>query len=121
MYTYLFRDKMEKLEAGQAKFEEEMGAKKALEKALEVRAEHEKTDPELRALTFLYESYEPKFWWFEIFETGRKLCLTGFLVFLAPGTTAQVSHLKEHRVSLQPLTPLYKTRTLVTDRHEYDH
>ncbi|GMH85372.1 hypothetical protein TrST_g857 [Triparma strigata] len=90
LYTYLLRDKMEKLEAGQAKFEEEMGAKEALEKALEVRTEHEKTDPELRALTFLYESYEPKYWWFEILETGRKLCLTGFLVFLAPRTATQI-------------------------------
>ncbi|GMH47655.1 hypothetical protein TrRE_jg12700, partial [Triparma retinervis] len=38
----------------------------------------------------MYGSYEPKFWWFEVFETLRKLALTGFLVFLAPGTAAQV-------------------------------
>ena len=33
---------------------------------------------------------QPMFWWFEVFETLRKLALTGFLVFLAPGTAAQV-------------------------------
>ena len=36
------------------------------------------------------QAYEPKYFWFEIFETLRKLALTGFLVFLVPGTAVQI-------------------------------
>ena len=48
------------------------------------------TDPSLKALRFLYESYQPKYWYFEVFETLRKLSLTGFLVFLFNGQELQV-------------------------------
>jgi hypothetical protein len=68
----------------------EMKRSTALEHALKKREENEEKDKTVKALSFLYGSYEPKFWWFEIFETLRKLALTGFLVFIAPGTTAQV-------------------------------
>ncbi|GMH93148.1 hypothetical protein TrST_g13736 [Triparma strigata] len=79
-----------KLDPGQVEFEKKMEDAKALKEALNMREEYEKNDPDLKALSFLYGSYEPKFWWFEIFETLRKLALTGFSVFLAPGTSAQI-------------------------------
>jgi hypothetical protein len=77
------------LKAGQIG-KEDVNMNTALEKALEERAENEANNPTLKALSFLYSSYEPKYWWFEIFETLRKLALTGFMVFMAPGTAGQV-------------------------------
>jgi hypothetical protein len=79
------------LKAGQVEKEKEEGRRKGLlEEALARRKENEENNPTLKALSFLYDSYEPKFWWFEIFETLRKLSLTGLMVFLAPGTAGQV-------------------------------
>ena len=46
--------------------------------------------PELKQLRFLYDSYEPSTYWFEVFETFRRLMLTGGLVFLKPGTASQI-------------------------------
>ena len=60
------------------------------EKALEERKKNEENDPRLKALSFLYEVYEPQRYWFEVFETLRKLALTGGLVFLKPGTASQI-------------------------------
>jgi hypothetical protein len=91
LYFFLLFRKRKLLMAGQVEREKEEGRRKGLlEEALVKRDENEGKDPALEALSFLYESYEPKYWWFEIFETMRKLTLTGFLVFIAPGTTAQV-------------------------------
>ena len=39
---------------------------------------------------FLFRSYEPRCWWWEIFETARKLSLTGMVIFYAPGTASQI-------------------------------
>jgi hypothetical protein len=77
------------LKAGQIE-KEDVNMNTALEKALEKRAENEANNPTLKALSFLYGAYQPKYWWFEIFETLRKLALTGFMVFMAPGTAGQV-------------------------------
>ena len=90
MYFFLLFRKRQLLKAGQVEREKEIPITTALEEALVKRDENEGEDPALKALSFLYESYEPKYWWFEIFETMKKLALTGFLVFVAPGTTAQV-------------------------------
>jgi hypothetical protein len=91
MYFFLLFSKRQLLKAGQVEKEEEEGRRKGLlEEALVKRDENEGKDPALKALSFLYESYEPKYWWIEIFETMRKLSLTGFLVFIAPGAAAQV-------------------------------
>ena len=91
MYFFLLFTKRQLLKAGQVENEDrEMKRSTALKEALVKREENEGKDPALKALSFLYESYEPKYWWIEIFETMRKLSLTGFLVFIAPGTTAQV-------------------------------
>ena len=89
-YWFLLWRQRHLLNGGQRDKEVDMSEEKALEKALEEREANEKENTSLASLTFLYGSYEPKYWWFEVFETVRKLALTGFLVFLVPGTAAQV-------------------------------
>ena len=42
------------------------------------------------SIKFLYDSYKPAFWWFEIFETARRLAMTGLLSAIAPGTDLQL-------------------------------
>ena len=42
------------------------------------------------ALGFLYDQYEPRFYWFEFNCTMRKMILTGALVLFGAGTAAQV-------------------------------
>lgn len=42
-----------------------------------------------RALSLLFVIYEPRCWYFEIFECVRRLSLSGLLVFYAPGTPYQ--------------------------------
>ena len=49
-----------------------MSEERVLKQALEERGMNEIEDPILKALSFLYDSYELKFWWFEVFETLRK-------------------------------------------------
>ena len=90
-YWFLLWRRRHLLNGKQREKEGEMSEEKALKEALELRAANEEEHQSLKALSFLYGSYEPKYWWFEVFETLRKLALTGFLVFLAPGTAAQVS------------------------------
>lgn len=40
---------------------------------------------------FLYSSYVPFFFYWEVMECVRRLCMTGLVVFLFPGTAAQIS------------------------------
>ena len=40
--------------------------------------------------SFLYSSYHPQFWYWEIVETFRRICLTGVLVLVAQGTSVQI-------------------------------
>ncbi|GMH83903.1 hypothetical protein TL16_g09752 [Triparma laevis f. inornata] len=54
------------------------------------RRELEKTHPKLARLKFLYDSYECKCWWFEVFETWRKLMLTSGLIFFSAGSASQI-------------------------------
>ncbi|GMH50067.1 hypothetical protein TrRE_jg13386, partial [Triparma retinervis] len=88
-WLLLFR-RRKQLDGGQTVKEEGMAEDQALKEALKEREENEALDPNLKALGFLYEQYEPKYYWFEVFETLRKLALTGFLVFMVPGTAAQI-------------------------------
>lgn len=57
---------------------------------MEVRHKLEDAHPEIKRLEFLYKNYQPQTYDFEVFETLRKLMLTGDLVFLKPGTGAQI-------------------------------
>jgi hypothetical protein len=43
-----------------------------------------------RKYAFLYEAYEPKCWWFEIFECVRRLSLTAGVIMLKPGSVIQI-------------------------------
>jgi hypothetical protein len=45
----------------------------------------------LSALSFLYSSYKPKYWYFEVVDTYRRIFFTGGLTLLAPfGTQTQL-------------------------------
>ncbi|GMH89826.1 hypothetical protein TL16_g11577 [Triparma laevis f. inornata] len=91
MYYLLLRRERAMLDPGQRKSTFELGSEeKGLEKALKVRHELEEAHPEIKRLEFLYKNYEPQTYDFEVFETLRKLMLTGGLVFLKPGTGAQI-------------------------------
>jgi len=91
LYFVLLHNARKKLDLGQLDFAFELNGEAAgQEKALEERKKHEESDPDIKALVFLYGSYEPKCYWFEVFETLRKLALTGGLVFLKPGTGSQI-------------------------------
>jgi hypothetical protein len=41
-------------------------------------------------IQFLFESYKPNYWYFEIIETFRRLLFTGFLTLMYPGSTKQL-------------------------------
>jgi hypothetical protein len=40
-------------------------------------------------LLFLYDNYEPQYWWFECFDYVRRLALTGLMVVIVPGSALQ--------------------------------
>ena len=42
------------------------------------------------SISFLWKMYETDCWWFEVFECGRRLSLTGLLMFVSPGSASQV-------------------------------
>jgi hypothetical protein len=48
-------------------------------------------DEAIRGTCFLWEAYKPKYWWYEIFETARRLALTGGLGLIKPGTETQLA------------------------------
>jgi hypothetical protein len=58
----------------------------SVEMSEETRARQEK----LLSLRFLYESYQPRYWWWEIAETTQRLLLTGILVLIAQGSAIQI-------------------------------
>ncbi|GMH95180.1 hypothetical protein TL16_g13095 [Triparma laevis f. inornata] len=91
MYFLLLRRERKLLDPGQRHFTFQLGSEeKGLEKALQERAKIEEKHPEVLRLAFLYRNYEPMSYNFEVFETLRKLILTGGLIFLKPGTGAQI-------------------------------
>ena len=42
------------------------------------------------AVSFLYADYKPSAWWYELFVMGRKLFMSGVLVFVYEGTATQI-------------------------------
>ena len=38
---------------------------------------------------FMYDNYEPQYWWFECFDYVRRLALTGLMVIVLPGSALQ--------------------------------
>lgn len=45
----------------------------------------------LAGISFLFEPYKGKYWFFEVVETGRRLLMTGVLSTIEPGTFTQLS------------------------------
>jgi hypothetical protein len=56
----------------------------------ELLARHDHAARHALMISFLYESYEPRFWYWEVVETTRRLMLTAVLSVCGPGTSAQV-------------------------------
>ena len=48
-------------------------------------------DVELQSTVFLWGSYKPRTYYWEVLEMLRKMFLTGAIVFVSPGTPTQVS------------------------------
>jgi hypothetical protein len=44
----------------------------------------------LQSILLLFEAYEPKYWYWEVIETMRRLMLTGVLVLIAQGSAVQI-------------------------------
>jgi hypothetical protein len=92
MYYMLLRDMKDKLDPGQKRLTAELGSEeKGLAESIRLRKEYQETDPDLKSLAFLYESYEPQCWWFEVAETFRRLLFTCGMVFFFPGSPGQIS------------------------------
>jgi hypothetical protein len=53
--------------------------------------EEREKDEALMQSAFLWEPYKPSFWWFEIFETARRLAMTGVLGAISPGSDVQLA------------------------------
>jgi hypothetical protein len=47
-------------------------------------------DPETKMLEFLYSSYHPRYWYFEVVETMRRLMLTAIIAVIATGSSSQI-------------------------------
>jgi len=72
----------------QYEFEEE---DKSFEDVCEkVKDEHRSSNDQIEYLGFLYDSYKPSVWWWEVFDSERRLFLTGMLVFFLDGTAVQI-------------------------------
>jgi hypothetical protein len=52
-------------------------------------AADDELSPSAARLAFLWEAYEPKFWYWEIIETSRRLMLTAVLSLVSPGSSEQ--------------------------------
>ncbi|CAN0027825.1 unnamed protein product, partial [Choristocarpus tenellus] len=52
--------------------------------------EYRDTYPEVQKTRFLWATYRPNVFWYEVWETIRKLLLTGLLIYFREGTSTQV-------------------------------
>jgi hypothetical protein len=52
--------------------------------------EDRENDEKLMRLAFLFDPYKPEYWWFEVFETARRLAMTGVLGAISPGSDLQL-------------------------------
>ena len=62
----------------------------ALDEAIRQRTISGKLDIKVRRLQFLYDPYEPKFWYFELVECARRLTFTAVIGFVSNGSVLQV-------------------------------
>jgi hypothetical protein len=92
MYYLLLKQVKHKLDPGQKRLTYELGSDDAgMKEAIRLRNEFEEHDPDVKRLHFLYASYEPSCWWFEVAETLRRLTFTCGMIFFLPGTAVQIS------------------------------
>ena len=61
--------------------------KKSLDDQI-IKVKTEKTST--RLVSFLYDSYKPRHWYFEIIETSRRLMLTAILSVISAGSSLQI-------------------------------
>jgi hypothetical protein len=49
---------------------------------MRVRRELHNNHPELRAMDFLFSCYRPGAWWFEVFDSVRRIAMTGLIRYV---------------------------------------
>ena len=59
--------------------------------ALEAQLAARDGDPTIKALTFLFDVYEPEYWWWEIYESLRRVACTGVLVLFPVNSVLQLN------------------------------
>ena len=60
-------------------------------KSLEDTTNGSRVPPESEAIKDLWTPYKPSRYYYEVIECGRRIALTGLVVFIYPGSTAQVA------------------------------
>ncbi|CAN0508488.1 unnamed protein product, partial [Ectocarpus sp. 12 AP-2014] len=58
---------------------------------LEERLQKRKQNPDLVPSMFLWKDFDPDMYYYEVIECGRRILLTGALIFIAPHTAAQAA------------------------------
>ncbi|GMH68425.1 hypothetical protein TrLO_g5714 [Triparma laevis f. longispina] len=53
-------------------------------------AANRESNMDIKHIVFLWRDYQPEFWWFEIYESFRRLSFAGFLVWFKPGSAPQL-------------------------------
>ncbi|GMH79533.1 hypothetical protein TL16_g08176 [Triparma laevis f. inornata] len=56
----------------------------------QIQAKDRAADSSLIKISFLWEMYEPRMWWFEFFECARRLGMSGLLIFFSSGSPSQI-------------------------------
>ncbi|CAM9763225.1 unnamed protein product, partial [Hapterophycus canaliculatus] len=60
-------------------------------KELQERLEMRKQNPDLVPSMFLWKDFGPDMYYYEVIDCGRRILLTGALIFIAPNTAAQAA------------------------------
>ena len=56
----------------------------------QIQAKDRAADSSLIKISFLWEMYEPRMWWFEFFECARRLAMSGLLIFFSSASPSQI-------------------------------
>ena len=68
--------------------------------AMRVRNEAKKSRPELQAIDFLFSCYRPSAWWFEVFDSLRRIAMTGLIRYVAKTSGPPIAGILISLVSL---------------------
>ena len=68
--------------------------------AMRARTEAKSTSPELRAIDFLFSCYRPGAWWFEVFDSVRRIVMTGLITYVPKTSGPPVADIVLSLVSL---------------------